>query len=172
MIRTLAALVLMSAAASAQGPVEVEPADLNKRNDLIGREVVVDDRVKFFFPVPGKEPEIIFARTDVTVVLPPNLHYNGTPSGSAARARGILKKREEGGGLYIEATALPLVFRSDLRRLNSVASTLSPQDADARAGWGEWAYRRAEAFHDQDLRDKAEAMLREATEIISSLVRS
>src|SRR5262249_22201581 len=46
----LAALPLHPAPARAQGarPTPVEPGDLTRRPDLVGREVVVDDRVAFF----------------------------------------------------------------------------------------------------------------------------
>ncbi len=53
-IRTLGALVLslLGMAGGAMGRQQaenlVEPADLERRADLIGRGVVVDDRVKYY----------------------------------------------------------------------------------------------------------------------------
>ena len=46
MIALLAALALGQAPAG--GPTPVEPASIAKDADLIGREVVVDDRVRFY----------------------------------------------------------------------------------------------------------------------------
>lgn len=148
-----------------QAPIEVEPEGLGKRKDLLGREVIVDDRVKIFFPMPGKEPIIVFARTDVTVVLPKGLTYNGTPTGRSARARGILKRQPDGNGFYIEATQVPERFRDDIHRLKAVMSTLSPEDAEARSGWGDWAAKRADAFGDDDLKALAMQLQTEAIEL-------
>ena len=137
--------------ARAQNPVEVEPADLAKRPDLIGREVIVDDRVKLFWPIPGKGiGEILLKRTQVGVTLPPAFRLDSTPTAKAVRAQGILKKGRD--GLFIEATRPPELFRSDADRLKKAIANLAPEDSESRSGWGDWAAKRAEDFGDAELR--------------------
>jgi hypothetical protein len=166
-MRLLYVLILPIAllAPSIQAPVEVEPADLAKRKDLIGREVVVDDRAKFYFPVPNKEPEIILERTLVTVVLAPGLSYGGQPSGRSVRVQGVLRRRADGSGLEIQATKLPERWRTDVHRLKAVMAALSAEDAEARSGWGDWAAKRADAFDDDELRTLAIQLQTEAIEL-------
>ncbi len=165
MMRAIAITLLFPLLAAAQAPVEVEPADLAKRKDLIGREVVVDDRVKFFFPVPGKGyPEIILSRTDVPVVLPDRLAYSTSQLSRAVRARGILRKKAD-GSLYIDATEAPELFRSDVIRLKAAMATMVPDDLAAHSGWGDWAAKRAKAFDDNELKDLADQLQAKAISI-------
>ena len=147
----LTVLLLCSGRARAQAPVEVEPGDLARRKELVGREVIVDDRVKYFWPIPGKGiGEILLKRTAVSVTLPPALRYDSAPTAKAVRVQGIL--RSNGGKLSIEATKAPELFRSDVDRLKKGIANLNPEDAESRSGWGDWAARRAEDFADVELR--------------------
>lgn len=146
----------------AQAPQEVEPAELANRKDLIGREVVVDDRVRMFFPSPGKGiVDILLKRTQVPIVLPPGLRYEVSPSARSVRARGILKMGET--GLIIEATQAPELFRSDTDRLNKIIATIAPGDIEARSLWGAWAVKRGRAFDDAALVTIGDRLLTEAT---------
>src|SRR5262249_4136046 len=52
-------------------PIEVEPEQLARRLDLVGRTILVDDRIRFVRPHPGKGfDEIDLARTDIPCMLP------------------------------------------------------------------------------------------------------
>lgn len=147
----LTVLLAWTGAVHAQAPVEVEPGDLARRKDLIGREVIVDDRVKYFWPIPGKGiGEILLKRTAASVTLPPALRYDSTPTAKAVRVQGIL--RSDGGKLSIEATKAPELFRSDVDRLKKAIANLAAEDAGSRSGWGDWASRRADDFGDVELR--------------------
>ena len=74
-------------------PLPVEPAAIAKDAELIGREVVVDDRVRFFSSSGRRTPqgqqifdEVIFKRTPVVFRLPPELRVEHPPP--RARRRG------------------------------------------------------------------------------------
>ena len=157
------ALLAGPALAGAQAPVEIEPSELSKRKDLINREVIVDDRVKFFFPVAGRGyPVIILASTEVTVELPDRFAYSSSQSARSVRARGILRRKADGGALYIEATQAPELFRSDLDRIKAVVASMAPDDMEARSAWASWAARRAKAFDDRNLKAVADQLQAEA----------
>lgn len=159
----LFAILAIPGASWAQAPVEVEPSDLSKRKDLIGREVIVDDRVKFFFPVAGKGyPEIILARTEVPVVLPDHLAYRSSQSARSIRARGILRRKADGSGLFIDATQAPELFKTDVERLKAIVATLGAEDLANREAWGDWAARRAKAFDDDSLKEMADRLAAES----------
>ncbi len=54
--------------------VRSSPPSSTRRNDLIGREVVVDDHVKYYVPRNGMEPdELQLKRTPITFLVPRRL---------------------------------------------------------------------------------------------------
>ena len=145
-------------------PVEVHPTDLAARRDLIGKEVVVDDRIKLFWPSQNRTyPDILLQRTPVLFRLPKQFQYNSVPAMKAARLRGIL--RRDGQTLVCDVTAKPQLFKNDIARLDAETAYLLPNDAARRAAWADWALRRADAFEDDALRQKAIALHAHAIEI-------
>ena len=67
--------------------IAVEPGELARRDDLVGKKLVVDDHVRFYVKRPGKEPdEIQLRRTNVTFLVPGKLPWESKPA-AANRAR-------------------------------------------------------------------------------------
>ena len=61
-------------------PVVVEASDLDRRADLVGKVVSVDDRVRFYQFHPGQGyDELRLKRTDVVFRLPPPLRPESSP---------------------------------------------------------------------------------------------
>ena len=53
-------------------PIHVEPSELAGRADLVGREVIVDDRVAYFQFHKGQGfDELVLKRTPVVIRIPP-----------------------------------------------------------------------------------------------------
>ncbi len=157
----LVLLCLQARSAHAQGPVEVEPADLAKRADLVGKEVVVDDRVRIFYPHQGRGiDEIHLKRTPVIFRLPPDLRYPQAPTARAVRLQGILRK--EGDVLVCDVTELPLLYVDDVKRVDLEAARLKPDDLGGRVRLAEWATHRGRAFRDEALLSRGEALASEA----------
>lgn len=143
--------------------VEVEPAGLSRRRELAGKSIVIDDRVKYFRPDPGRGyDQVVLARTDVPFLLPPKLRPSELPKARAARIRGVL--RLDNGGLVCDVTAMEL-FASDLARVNEASSVLRTDDAEGRTKWAAWAARRSDEFKDPALAERAAALEREAIQI-------
>ena len=104
-------LIAASSAASgrqnAGAPVAVEPGELVRRQDLVGREIVVDDRVAYYVARTGSDDdEVQLKRTPVTFLImktiptrmrtPPAIHavraLRGPPdpfSGLSCRPSGV-----------------------------------------------------------------------------------
>ncbi|MHC5538607.1 tetratricopeptide repeat protein [Singulisphaera rosea] len=140
--------------------VAVEPAELIKRDDLIGREISVDDRVAFFQVHPGRGfDEIHFKRTPVVFRLPPKLRYAQAPSAPAARVQGLLKR--DGNTFVCDVTGVEL-FPRDLDRLNRGVEGLPPGEFERRSSWALWAERRGNEFKDNELLQRAHAIDAEA----------
>lgn len=137
----------------------VEPADLMKDVNLVGREVVVDDRVRYFQPGKGGKgqvlEEVVLKRTSVIFRLPPGLRPEHPPRQPAIRLTGLLQK--EGGQFYVDVTSLEMM-PSDLDRLDREVRRLSPNDAVGRAHWASWAERRAKDFKDAELATRGRAI--------------
>ena len=134
-------------------PKVVEPSDLERRADLVGTAVSVDDRVRLFLPHPGRGvDEILLKRTPVVFRLPAGLRWTRAPEASAARVDGVLKRDSD--GIYVDVTAVTLL-EDDLKRLERGVAALAPADAEGRAAWARWAERRGSEFADQALRKRA-----------------
>ncbi len=147
-------------------PTPVEPARLAKDADLIGREVIVDDRVRFFSSSGRRTPqgqqvfdELILKRTPVVLRLPPELRTEHPPRGPAARATGML--RVDGRQLYLDVATLEMM-PPDLDRLNRETKRLAPGDSADRTRLAEWAARRAKDFGDDALAARAHEIETEA----------
>ena len=107
-----------------QADNRVEPSDLERREDLIGREVVVDDRVKFYVIRNGTEDDQLeLKRTSVPFRVPGRLRPKAHSRMTAVVVHGILKRDE--GRLVCEVTSLQIV-PNDLERLEARAGRLDP----------------------------------------------
>jgi hypothetical protein len=160
-----AAVVLAGAAGSfgrqpADKPVQVEPADLARRQDLVGREVLVDDRVTYYVTRAGTEDdELQLKRTPVTFRVPRRLRPPVHTRIVAAVVRGVLER--EGSRLACRVTELDLK-PPDLDRVNAAVRQLGPRDSQTRRAWARWAEHRASAFGDDALKRRAKALEAEA----------
>lgn len=157
------ALALAGPSARADNPIVVEPAELTRRPDLVGKEVSVDDRVALFQFHPGRDfDEIDLKRTPVVFRLPPRLRYRQPPGAAAARVQGIL--RREGDRWACDVTAVELLPR-DRDRLERAVQALPPTDYDLRGRWAVWAERRGRDFKDEALLERGRALDAEALRI-------
>jgi len=131
----------------------VEPDQLLKRDDLIGREVVVDDRLRYFQFHPGQGyDEILLKRTPVIFQLPRALRPRSAPTHPAIQVHGVLKR--EGTQMVCEVTSFQL-YPSDVERLQRAAAAIPANDFQSRKDWSAWGLQRAQAFNDLSLREKA-----------------
>ena len=133
--------------------VPVEPAELMNRADLIGREVIVDDRVRYFQFHPGEGyDEIQLKRTPVTFRLPRTLRPPSAPGNPAIQIRGLLKRE---GEQWVCDVSSFLLLPSDLDRLDQAVSRLASNDFASRKAWSDWGLSRAKAFDDKPLRERS-----------------
>jgi tetratricopeptide (TPR) repeat protein len=130
-----------------QADHRVEPPDLERRADLIGREVIVDDRVKYYVERKGSEDdELELKRTSVSFRVPRRLRPSDPPK-TGVIVRGILKR--EGSRLICEVTSLQIV-PADLERLERGLAILGPRDYATRKAWARWAEHRASDFGEEN----------------------
>jgi tetratricopeptide (TPR) repeat protein len=158
--------------APAAGADEVEPADLARRPELIGREVTVDDRIKLILYHQGRGfDEILLKQTPVRFRLPARLRYSRAPElaldgrlvpPGSARIRGTLRKTDDDWICDVEAVEL---LPDDLTRLDKGVAALGPDDGEGRIAWARWAERRAADFEDARLRARARQIQAEAIRI-------
>jgi tetratricopeptide (TPR) repeat protein len=160
------------ATARGQSPREavlVEPAELERRRDLISKEVVVDDRVRYYVTREGDQPdELQLKRTSITFLVPHRLRPPASTRLNAAIVRGVLKLEE--GRLACEVTKIDPVT-SDLDRLERGLASLPAKDFKTRNAWARWAERRAKEFKDAALLDRAKTIEGDALRIESELTR-
>ena len=129
-------------------PVAVEASDLDRRADLVGKVVSVDDRVRFYQFHPGEGyDELRLKRTDVVFRLPPRLRPESSPRPMPVIVQGKLIR--DGGQLACEVTALK-VLPSDLERLDQAIAALPASDFANRKAWAAWAERRGKSFKPED----------------------
>ena len=141
---------LLSIALLGAGPDPVEPADLARRPELVGRDLVVDDRVRFFLESKRGQgyDELVLKRTEVPFRLPPRLKFARSPSEPNARVMGTLKLDE--GRLVFEVLAIEML-PADLTRLDREIVRLRPDDFAAKRAWALWAERRGKELNDPKL---------------------
>ncbi len=160
-LNLLAALVLSLVFAQRpdQGDHVVEPADLTKDPNLIGRDVTVDDRIRYFQPKRGSKTQILeeflLKRSDVVFRLPPGLRPQYPPKQPAVRAIGVLQK--ENGQYFVDVISYELM-PSDTERFDREIKRLGPTDTAGRMAWVNWAERRAKDFKDNELAARARAL--------------
>jgi tetratricopeptide (TPR) repeat protein len=135
-------------AAAQSEPIAVEPAELDRRADLVGRVITVDDRVKFYQFHPGRGyDELRLERTDVVFRLPPRLRPESSPRPTPVIVQGRLTR--EDGGLVCEVSSLK-ALPSDLERLDQAVAALPASDFENRKAWAAWAERRGKSFKRED----------------------
>jgi tetratricopeptide (TPR) repeat protein len=152
------------AVGQAASAVSVEPGELTRRPELVGKVVSVEDRVRLFqFHQEIGWDEIVLKRSpDVTFALPPQLRPKQNPQAPVVRLQGVL--RRDGGRFTVDVEVLELL-PSDLDRLNGAVSRLARSDVETRTGWARWAEGRAKAFQDEPL-------LRRAREVEADAIRA
>ena len=170
----LLACVLVTAPAvtraqpSVTTPTLVEPSDLARRVDLVGQEVLVDDRVAFYVTRGGNDDdELQLKRTPVTFLVPRRLRPAQTRMVSAV-IRGRLERQSKQLVCRVEAIELK---PPDLQRLEGALAQLRPGDYRTRRAWARWAEHRATAFHDEPLARRARALEAEALKIEGEMKR-
>ena len=176
MPRTLLVLILgvLGLAGKAMGwpqsqAVTVEPAQLERRTDLLGREVEVDDRVKYYVPRAGTDhDELQLKRTAVLFLVPRRLRPPAASRLTAVVVRGVLER--DGSRLVCQVRDLRPV-PNDLERLERGLAGLGPRDYQTRKAWAQWAQQRAADFQDDALRLRAGALEAEALRLEGELRR-
>ena len=161
----IAGILLVAMAGGTHGrqeagaPAQVEPADLARRPDLVGRDVVVDDRVAYYVTRGGTDDELQLKRTPITFLVPRALRPTGHARVVSVVVRGLLER--EGSRLFCRVKALELK-PADLERLDGAVSQLGARDYQTRRAWARWAERRASEFRDEPLMRRAKALEAEA----------
>jgi hypothetical protein len=141
-------------------PVVVDAADLARRKDLVGKVVVVDDRVRFYQSHAGQGyDELYLKRTKVVFRLPPRLRPEGSPRPLPVEVQGRLGRDND--QLVCDVTSLK-VLPNDLDRLDQAIGALSPRDFENRKAWAAWAEARGKAFKDNALIQRARSLEAEA----------
>jgi tetratricopeptide (TPR) repeat protein len=149
--------------------VPVEPADLERRTDLIGQEVFVDDHVAYLVPRGEDEPdELHLKRTSVPFLIQKGRRIPSTGRMKAAIVRGVLKR--QGDRLVCEVSELQPVAL-DNERLEQGLANLPRRDYETRKAWARWAERRARDFKDDALLKRAKNLEAEALLLETKMAR-
>ena len=144
--------------------VAVEPADLTKRPELVGKEVIVDDRISRFqfHPETGFDQIFLKRAPEVIFELPQRLRPTQNPTAAGVKIWGVL--RHEKGRWWCDVNgydSLP----ADLDRLNRGVALLPRRDVEGLTLWANWAERRGQAFKD-------EALVKRGREIQADVIRA
>ena len=150
-------------------PVTVDASELDRRADLVGKMVVVDDRVRFYQSHPGQGyDELYLKRTGVVFRLPPALRPKGSPSPMPVVVQGKLGR--DAGQMVCDVTALK-VLPTDLERLDKAVSELGAKDFQGRKSWAGWAEQRGKAFKDNALLQRAKSLEADALRVEAEQTR-
>jgi tetratricopeptide (TPR) repeat protein len=143
--------------------VAVDPADLGQRADLMGKMVVVDDRVRFYQYHNGRGyDEVFLKRTDVVFRLPPRLRPDGPPRPMPVVIQGRLARDND--QFVCDVTTLK-VMPNDLDRLDQAIVGLPGRDFENRKAWAAWAEARGKAFKDNVLIQRGRTLEEDALRI-------
>ncbi len=143
-------------------PVAVDAAALGRRADLVGKMVVVDDRVRFYqYHVGRGYDELYLKRTDVVFRLPAPLRPEGSPRPMPVVVQGRLARDQDQDQLVCDVATLK-VLPNDLDRLDQAIAALSARDFENRKAWAAWAAARGKAFKDNALIQRARLLEAEA----------
>ena len=128
--------------------IAVEPVDLAKRGELVGKKVALDDHVAYYVDRTGDDPdELQLKRTKVTFLVPRALRPEGRARMTAALVTGVL--RRDGTRLVCDVSELKAVA-GDLERLENGVKALGAKDSATRKAWALWAERRAREFKNEN----------------------
>jgi hypothetical protein len=155
----IAALVVL--ATLAPGPDFVEPTELLRRPDLVGREVVVDDRVRYFLESKRGQgyDQLLLKRTDALFRLPPKLKFGRPPSEANARIKGLL--RIEDSRWVVDVSAIEML-PGDIERLETELGKLRKEDFNGRRNWAYWAEKRGKELNEPKLEARGVVLETEA----------
>jgi len=143
-------------------PVAVDAADLDRRADLVGKMVRVDDRVRFYQYHAGRGyDELYLKRTNVVFRLPPRLRPESPPR-PPVEVQGRLARDQD--QLVCDVVALQ-VLPNDLDRLDQAIRALPARDFEKRKAWAAWAEARGKAFKDNGLMQRARTLEGEAWQL-------
>lgn len=153
-VRLAIALMFVAPATAADAPGGlIEPSELIKRPDLIGRSIAVEDRVRIFMFHPGLGyDELSLKRTPVVFRLPPRLRPEGQPRQPCVRVEGVLSR--EGELWYCDVTSLESLPK-EITRLNNAVARLPQADYKSRLAWAKWAEHLGKEFRDDELLNRA-----------------
>ncbi len=128
----------------------VEPSELNSRPELVGRELIIDDRVRYFLESKRGQgyDQIVFKRADALFRLPARLKMARPPSEANAQVKGVLRMEE--GRLVFDVTAIEML-PGDTERLESEIGKLRREDYLSRRNWALWAERRGKELAEPKL---------------------
>jgi tetratricopeptide (TPR) repeat protein len=126
----------------------VDASELDRRQDLVGKLVKTDDRVRFY-QARGAEgySEVYLKRTHVIFRLPPRLRPENSPRPMPVVVEGKLVR--EGNELVCEVTSL-VVQPNDVDRLDQAVAALPAKEFETRKAWGVWAENRGKSFKPED----------------------
>jgi hypothetical protein len=151
-------------------PIAVEAGDLDRRADLVGKIVAVDDRVKYYQNYPGHGySELLLKRTDVVFRLPPPLRPESPSGSTSVLVQGRLGR--EGRQLVCDVTAIRNLPR-DTERVDQAVAALSARDFENRKVWAGWAEKRGKEFKDGGLLQRARSLWTEAMRLEAEQKRS
>ena len=144
-------------------PVAVDAADLDRRADLVGKMVVIDDRVRFYQYHAGRGyDELYLKRTNVVFRLPARLRPEGLPRPMPVVVQGRLARDQD--QLVCDVVTLKFL-PNDLDRLDQAIRALPARDFENRKAWAAWAETRGKAFKDNALIQRARSLEAEALQL-------
>jgi hypothetical protein len=150
-------------------PVAVDAADLDRRADLAGQMVVIDDRVSFYQYHAGRGyDELYLKRTNVVCRLPPRLRPEGSPRPMPVIVQGRLSRDQD--QLVCDVVTLK-IMPSDLDRLDQAINSLPARDIENRKAWVAWAEARGKAFKENALIQRARSLEAEVLQLQSERTR-
>jgi tetratricopeptide (TPR) repeat protein len=150
-------------------PIAVEPAELERRGDLVGKVVSVDDRTLYYQPHQGRGyDELMLKRTKVVFRLPPRLRPKDSPGTPPVIVTGRLARND--GQLVCDVIDVQ-VLPPDLERLDREVTALGTRDFEGRKRWAAWAERRGNELKDRALLQRSRSLLAEAFQIEADQTR-
>jgi hypothetical protein len=157
-------LVLLLLLGQAPAATQVPVSDLEKRSELVNRDLLVEGRTpKFVFDRTRGWDTFTVLKSSVRFRLPPQLAFAKPPTTGGIRVRGTLRNLQ--GQLVFDVVDPPELIASDLDRLNQAASRFVPADIDSRRSWAEWGLARAAEYDDPALRARAQSLAGEAIDL-------